>query len=432
MLPAYMLGRNPDLRIVIASYSFSLARRFGLAVQRTIASDTYSAIFPETKLKGTIGNPAPGQRSTLRTAAEFDCVGRSGGVMVVGREGSLTGSRVDVMILDDLYKDALEANSPLIRENAWQWYNAVVRTRLHNDSQEVIVCTRWHEEDIIGRLTASAADGEVFAPSSIEALDTFLATPGNTTKWVAVNFEALKRSPSSPLDPRSAGEALWPERHSAERLAASRAIDPVTFEALYQGNPSPAEGLLYGPFGTYDELPDEITARSNYTDTADTGDDRLCSICYATDAEGVIYLTDVLYTPEPMEVTERAVAEMLVRNGTRQAVIESNNGGRGFARAVTRLLSVLPPTERCAVRTFHQSANKQSRILTNAPTVCASVLMPRGWRALWPDFAADITAYRRTLRANRYHDAPDALTGIIETESEGRAKPAVRRISFSK
>ena len=69
-----------------------------------------------------------------------------------GRPGRfLTGNRVDVFILDDLYKDAMEANSPLIRENCWEWYTSVVRTRMHNASRELIVFTRWHEEDLIGR-----------------------------------------------------------------------------------------------------------------------------------------------------------------------------------------------------------------------------------------------------------------------------------------
>ena len=104
---------------------------------------------------------------------------------------------------------------------------------------------------------------------------------------------------------------------------------------MYQGRPSAREGLLYGlNFGEYDDLPHEIVRRANYTDTADTGDDYLCSLSYAVDADGVVYITDAVYSREPMEATEPLVAEMLVRSDTRQAAVESTNGGRGFARAV--------------------------------------------------------------------------------------------------
>ena len=107
---------------------------------------------------------------------------------------------------------------------------------------------------------------------------------------------------------------------------------------MYQGHPSSREGLLYGlNFAEYDQLPHEIVRRANYTDTADTGDDYLCSLSYAVDADGVVYITDAVYSREPMEVTEPLVAGMLLRSDTRQAAVESNNGGRGFARSLQAL-----------------------------------------------------------------------------------------------
>lgn len=100
---------------------------------------------------------------------------------------------------------------------------------------------------------------------------------------------------------------------------------------MYQGNPSSAEGVLYGDrFATYDKLPERTIKKGNYTDTADSGEDYLCSVCYETGTDDTIYITDVLYTPLGMEATEPLVAAMLQRNGTRTARIESNNGGRGF------------------------------------------------------------------------------------------------------
>ena len=211
----------------------------------------------------------------------------------------------------------------------------------------------------------------------------------------------------------------------AALLAAKRRLDPLQFEAMYQGRPSSREGLLYGlNFAEYDDLPREIVRRANYTDTADTGDDYLCSICYAVDADGVIYVTDAVYSREPMETTEPLVGEALVRSDTRQAAVESNNGGRGFARAV----QALAPGVR--VEWFHQSANKEARILSNSATVLHLLRWPRGWNLRWPELYAHLTTYRRKFRANRWHDAADVVTGIVEREAADRSRSRVRGVRF--
>ncbi len=412
LLPAYVLGLDPDCRVAIASYSGALASKFNRRVQRIIESREYGELFPATTIKR--GTKPP---SYIRTADEVEIIGRQGGLLSVGREGSLTGNRVDCFILDDLYKDALEANSPLIRANCWEWYTSVVRTRMHNASRELVVFTRWHEEDLIGTL---AAREPVVALTRWEQLDG--VRPG---EWLHLNFEALKASPPSELDPRAPGEALWEAQHGAELLAAKRRLDPLQFEAMYQGHPSSREGLLYGPnFAEYDALPHEIVRRANYTDTADTGDDYLCSLSYAVDADGAVYITDAVYSREPMERTEGMVAEMLVRSGTRQAAVESNNGGRGFARAV----QALAPDVR--IEWFHQSGNKEARILSNAATVLHLLRFPRGWNLLWPDLYAHLTTYRRQFRSNRWHDAADVVTGIVEREVADRTRRRVKNMRF--
>ena len=194
---------------------------------------------------------------------------------------------------------------------------------------------------------------------------------------------------------------------------------------MYQGYPAPQGGLLYGDgFSRYDTLPRDVVRWGNYTDTADMGDDYLCSICYAVDVDGVIYVTDVVYSREPMEVTEGLVAEMLRRTQTRQAAIESNNGGRGFARAVQRLA----PDVR--VEWFHQSGNKEARILSNSATVLHALRMPAEWAVLWPELYQHLTTYRRQFSVNRWHDAADVVTGIVEREVVDRHDRRVRHISF--
>lgn len=98
LLPAYVLGLDPDLRVAIASYSGALASKFNRRVQRIIESREYAALFPATTIKQ--GAKPPGY---IRTADEVEVIGRRGGLLSVGREGALTGNRVDCFILDDLY-----------------------------------------------------------------------------------------------------------------------------------------------------------------------------------------------------------------------------------------------------------------------------------------------------------------------------------------
>ena len=412
LLPAYVLGLDPDLRVAIASYSGALASKFNRRVQRIVESREYAALFPATTIKQ--GAKPPGY---IRTADEVEVIGRRGGLLSVGREGSLTGNRVDCFILDDLYKDALEANSPIVRANCWEWYTSVVRTRMHNASRELIVFTRWHEEDLIGTLAAREPVVEFTRWAQLDGL--------SPDTWLHLNFEALKASPPTEVDPRVPGEALWEGQQGRALLEAKRRLDPLQFESMYQGHPSSREGLLYGlNFAEYDQLPHEIVRRANYTDTADTGDDYLCSLSYAVDADGVIYITDAVYSREPMEATEPLVGEMLVRSDTRQAAIESNNGGRGFARAV----QAHAPGVR--VEWFHQSGNKEARILSNSATALHLVRFPRGWNLRWPELYAHLTTYRRKFRANRWHDAADVVTGIVEREAAGRGQKRVRGIRF--
>ena len=311
----------------------------------------------------------------------------------------------------------MEANSPLIRENCWEWYTSVVRTRMHNDSQELIVFTRWHEEDLIGSLKALEPCTELREWADIERV----AAGG----WLHLNFEAIKTGAPTEIDPREAGEALWPERQSVELLETKRRLDPMRFEAMYQGRPSSRGGLLYSDgFAEWDTLPDHIVRRANYTDTADMGDYYLCSVSYAVDADGVIYVLDVVYSREPMEVTENLVADMLQRSAVRSVLIESNNGGRGFARAVQRLVP------RVKIDWFHQSANKQARILSHSATVVHNVRFPRGWAQCWPDMYAHLMGYKRDFNSNRWHDAADVLTGIVEQESVYEKPSRICRFGF--
>ncbi len=400
LLPAYILGLNPECKIALASYSQTFARKFNRAVQRIMDNETYRMIFPGSRLNDFRIVTMSG--NWLRNSDEFEVINHNGGLLVVGRGGPLAGNRVDVMIMDDLYKDGMEGNSPIIRDSVIEWYSTVIEKRLHNDSQQLVVFTRWHEDDLIGYLESR---GDVVEVTSWGDINNTLAD--NPETWIKLNFEAIKETQPTEFDSRDFEEALWPEKHSFEKLNGERVRQPHIFNCMSQGKPGGSEGNLYSTFKTYDQLPVTIN-KGNYTDTADTGDDFLCSICYEITNNDEIYVTDLVHSQEKMEETEEYVSKMLLDNQTRISYVESNAGGRGFARNVQKKVGI-----QCELIWFHQSENKESRILTNATQV-NTIWFPAGWETRWPVFYNHVTKYKRLFRANRYDDAPDTLTGIIE------------------
>ncbi|MEG0697175.1 MAG: phage terminase large subunit, partial [Algoriella sp.] len=189
------------------------------------------------------------------------------------------------------------------------------------------------------------------------------------------------------------------------------------FETQYMQNPKPLEGLMYDrEFRTYDAIPYSKSAiRKAYIDTADEGKDYLCAIAYEEQPHGN-YILDVLYTQKPMEFTEPKTAESLTMHAVEEAVIESNNGGRGFARNVEKQMREMNNNE-TYVDWFHQSENKNVRIFTKSNEVMNMTFFPVGWEKLWPTFHTHITTYMKVGK-NEFDDAPDALTGTVERRGE--------------
>ena len=418
LLPSFMLGLDPDLKICIGSYAATIAQDFNRDVQKIIDAPEYHDIFPDTFLNGS--NVVTMANTALKNSTVIEMVGHKGSLRVVGRGGSLTSKTVDIMIMDDIYKDYQEANSPIVREAAWKWYTTVVKTRLHNNSQELIVFTRWHEDDLIGRIERSEEVVNFTSWEDLKHLD--------NSKWLRINFEALKTTPPNDIDPREVGEALWEERHSRKRLEAMRSLDPVQFECLQQGNPSSAEGRLYTTFKTYVDPSEygKLVRKGCYVDVADEGDDYLSAATYDIYVshneaynerkqrfEPIVYalITDIEFTQANTDVTTLTVPNMINRNGTQKAWIESNNGGSGFEKVVRKKVKAL-------THPFHQTNNKESRIVSKAAFVNAQIVFPFGWETRFANFYDHISRFLRNFGANKHDDAADMLTGIYEKEIE--------------
>ena len=219
-LPAYLLGRNPKLKIIGCSYSSDLATSFNRDVQRIIDDQKYSEIFPDTTLNGA-GAKAKG--NYLRNSDMFEIVEHRGFYKSIGVGGSLTGTPADIGIIDDPVKDAIEAESITYRSRVWDWFTQVFMTRLHNDSQIIVTQTRWNLDDLSGRI---------------------LSRMNHDKSWTILSLPAICEGATSIHDVREPGEALWESKHSLKRLMEIKVANPRAFQALYQQDPKPFEGGL--------------------------------------------------------------------------------------------------------------------------------------------------------------------------------------------
>lgn len=213
--PAWALGKDPDLKIVGCSYAADLAEQFSRAIQRIMDGDDYHDLFPATRI-GDLRLPSGQTLKAVKGVGMFETIGRRGFYKAVGVGGPLTGTPVDIAIMDDPVKDALQAYSATYRERVWDWYNTVLTTRLHNDSRRLFIMTRWHEDDLAGRILKSEAD-----------------------QWHVLTLPAICEERGDHVDsPRQVGEELWPDRHSIAKLLRQKERSPHEFAALYQQHPS--------------------------------------------------------------------------------------------------------------------------------------------------------------------------------------------------
>lgn len=226
-LPAFILGRNPDATIIATSYSADLAQMMNRDVQRIMDSSEYQKTFPISSLSTENIRTVSGKY--LRNSDLFEIVGRRGVYRCAGVGGSITGHGANYIIIDDPIKNLEEAHSITYREKLWGWYSSTLYTRLQgNPSGVLLTVTRWHEDDLAGRLLALAK-----------------ADP-DADQWMVVSFEGIKESSPTTEDPREEGEALWPEFFPVEKLNAIKAsTTPQVWTSLYQQHPAPLTGGIY-------------------------------------------------------------------------------------------------------------------------------------------------------------------------------------------
>jgi predicted phage terminase large subunit-like protein len=385
LLVEWVLGNDQTQKIMTGSYNETLSTMFSKNVRNDIQEEkadenriVFSDIFPGVSIKRGDG-----------AMNLWSLEGGYNNYLATSPTGTATGFGATLLIIDDLIKNAEEANNELIKEKHWTWFTDTMLSRLEEGGKIIIIMTRWASDDLAGR-----------------ALEHFKEAGA---KIRHISMKALQDD----------GTMLCSEVLSRKSYEAKiKAMGADIASANYQQEPIDLKGRLYTSFKTYSgELPQFKEIR-NYTDTADTGGDYLCSINYGVTFANEAYVLDVLYTKEPMEITEPVTAKMLLAGSVNVARIESNNGGRGFARNVRRILEQELGSNYTTIKWFTQTHNKQARIYSNSSWVMEHIYFPEDWKNRWPEYYDAMIKYQREGK-NRHDDAQDATTGVAENCNKG-------------
>lgn len=373
----WIFGQSIENRVITCSYNERLATLFAKKVRNTIMTTPgqsktiqFRDIFPGVNVSkkdaaadmwSLDGSPVP---SYLATSPG----------------GTATGVGCTSMIVDDLVKNSLEAYSDTIMDNLAEWFFDTMMSRLEGNNWKVIcIMQRWSTKDLAGLLL------DAFDCEHVDYPAYTLDNNGNKVF----------------LCPDVLDEKSYREK--------THKMSPHIADAVYLQKPVDIQGRLYRDFNEYkvNELklsPEEYVY--SVTDTADKGADSLVTIIYV-EREGIAYVLDIYMSDSPMEITERAVAEMHDKWQVKIAFVEANNGGRGFARNVRRMMK----QRDCVFLDEMQTGNKEARIITSAGWVQNYVWFPEGYKARWENFYTETMSYNSKAK-NEHDDAVDALAYV--------------------
>jgi predicted phage terminase large subunit-like protein len=387
----WYLGKDPSLKIMTGSYNEKLSRTFSKQTRNSIQEKklangriVYSDIFPDTQIKhGDASVEMWRLENTQQTS-----------YLAVSPSSSATGFGADIIIIDDIIKNKYEASNATILDGHYEWFTDTLYSRLEGKRKIMLIMTRWATKDLAGRVL------ELYEEKGRNCK---LLTKKANDNGILLNKDILNEEQYNHLI-NTIGEDI--------------------VEANYNQNPIDLKGKLYEYQLTYKES--DITIQNgernpkvifigtySHCDTADEGSDYLCNIIYGKTRDNKCYILDVYYTQESMETTEKETAKRLTDCNVTIWSPESNNGGRGFARAVEREYKLLG-NRTTACKWYHQSKNKNARIISNSTLVMNSIYYPENWKQRWPVFYSQVTTYQREGK-NKHDDAPDVLTAIVES-----------------
>lgn len=363
--PAWFIGRMPGKQIIAASYNSDLASDFGREVRNIVSGPEFGALF-QTSLAAD------------SKAANRWHTGMGGMYVAAGVGTAITGRGADVLLIDDPFKDREEADSELRRERVWDWYTSTAYTRLMPGGAVVVINTRWHDDDLSGRLLAMQEEGG--------------------DQWEVLSLPAISLN----------GEALWPEWYPLERLEQIRAVLPARdWNALYQQNPIPDDGDFFKAdwFGEYDEPPDGLRTygASDYAVTDGGGDYTEHGIA-GVDMNGNLYILDWWRKQATSDVWIEAKCDLIIKHEPQCWFGESGPIRRAVEPFLMRRM-----TDRkayCRIEWLPSIADKPTRARTiQGLASMGKVFLPK--RAPWK---ADLLSQLMRFPAGKLDDGVDVLS----------------------
>lgn len=323
--PAFWLGHNPDQPVILTSYAASLAYKFSKQGRDLLESAEYQELFPDVRTD-----------KSSRSRQQWNLDGANGGLIAAGVGGAITGHGAKLGIIDDPFENWEQAYSETIRDKVWNWWQATFRTRIWEGGSILLIMTRWHEDDLAGRLLRSQGD-----------------------KWTVVRLPAIAETEEEREDAcrrlgianvgdplgRGAGEALCPDRFSYEALLRLKEdVGTVSWYSEYQGTPRAPMGNRFKR--SWFEIVDSVPAKAKrvrYWDKAGTSGSGNYSVgVLMAQSQGIYYVEDVVRGQWSALEREETILRTAERDGkdipiwTEQ---EPGSGGKESAEATVRMLA---------------------------------------------------------------------------------------------
>lgn len=385
-LPAFIQGLNPDAEILSASYNASLASEMTSDVQKIMDSDEYRELFPKTVI------PQAGKKKQgyIRSSKGHDVIHRRGKYRSGGIDGSFTGKGANFLIIDDPFKNRKEADSPTRRETVWNAYKSSLRTRLEKGGSVLITLTRWHEDDLAGRIEMEMKNDPDFE------------------KFVTFSFPMIKEDDSNPLDPRELGEPLWPEKYDLDECKRlKKSVGAREWSALYQQKPTSSGGAIIQRRWTtkrYRELPsriDEFVLSWDMSFKDSDGSDYVVGMCWAK-AGAEYFAVDLVRDRMGFVATIQALRDMSKKHP--KAFVKLVEDKANGSAAIDSLKKEIP-----GLIAVEPNGSKESRVNAVAPAwEAGNVLLPEG--APWvADFVEEVVAFPR----GAHDDQCDAMSQAL-------------------
>lgn len=394
-LPAYLLGKYPNANVIATSYSDTLSSAMNRDVQRIMDSDEYADLFPNSYLMGRrkdVGQTG----SYVRNSSTFELVGQKGKYISAGVGGGITGKGADFAIIDDPVKNRSDADSQAYRDMTEDWFNSTLYTRLEKDACVLITMTRWHEDDLAGRLLEKAKKDP------------------DADQWHVINYPALYDEEANNLDetdPRKHGEALWPAKYDEKQLRSIKAtVGSYEWNALYNQTPSsPGGTIIKRDWLKYYDTPPRKFDRVilSWDLTFKEGKDKDFMVGQAWGEKGADkYLLDEIRGQFGFTETLQTVRKFKAKHlDAKTVLIEDKANGPAIIDSLKREISGIIPIQ--------PSGSKSERLYAVEPLFQAGNIYLPSSASFTHDFVEELVSFPKAKYDDRVDTCTQALNYLI-------------------